>query len=384
MKKKTLEVDGVYIAKLYEGHFESDLIPQVYDRIYNFLRNAPIRRQMKPIIGSSEIWIKPNLTNARPPETGCITHPVAVKALLDYLVNFLKVKKPVRIVETITYHKGAGMSEVLPKLPTKERVAIEEKIKRKDPSQDMHDFGFNLLMELGGIDELVKEYGDKGFDVDILNLSKEPVMALEERVEITRKVEQLLGEEIMPSDKIKDKILENIPRVLKEKSVGLISLTLPKTHDEPQAWMTGAMKNIALGLYPKYKAFMHKELAKAMIYYYAFWKIALRDNIFGIVSGPLGQDCEGPIFGRTVDFPYIAAGSDLLKLDSALVVLVSGKPNLVNELNVFRYGQNKVGELVSGREFRKILPYALNYEPYPYPPATCSRLPTHKSLITRS
>jgi hypothetical protein len=259
------------------------------------------------------------------------------------------------------------MSEILAKLPSEEQAAIEEKIKRKDPSQDMHDFGFNLLLELSGLDKLVDECRDKGFDVGILNLSKEPVMALEERVEITRKVEQLLGEEIIPESKIKDKILDNIPRVLKEKSIGLISLTLPKTHDEPQAWMTGAMKNIALGLYPKYKAFMHRELAKAMIYYYAYWKIALRNNIMGIVSGPLGQDCEGPIFGRTVDFPYIIAGSDLLKLDSALVVLVSGNPNLVNQLNVFKYGQNKVGELASGGELQRILPYALNFQPYPYP-----------------
>lgn len=365
--KKPLEVDGIHIQRLYEGHFKSDLIPQIHDRIYDFLRRATIRKQIKPVVGSREIWIKPNLNNARPPETGCITHPVSVKALLDYLLDFLKVKKPIRIVETITYHKGEGMSEILVKLPRKEREVIEEKIKHKHPGQDMHDFGFDLLLELSGIDKLVEEYKDKGFDVDILNLSKEPVMALEERVEITRKVEELLGEETIPGDKIKDKILDNIPRVLKEKSVGLISLALPKTHDEPQAWMTGAMKNIAVGLYPKYKAFMHKDIAKAMIYYYAFWKIALRDNVFGIVSGPLGQDCEGPIFGRTVDFPYIVAGSDLVKLDSALITLVSGKPNLVSQLDVFKYAQGKVGELVSGRELQKILPYALNYQPYPYP-----------------
>jgi uncharacterized protein (DUF362 family) len=279
----------------------------------------------------------------------------------------MKVRKPIRIVETVTYHKGAGMSEILAKLPAKEREAIEGKIKRKDPGQDMHDFGFNLLLELSGIDRLVNEYKAEGFNVDVLNLSKEPVMTLEERVDLTRRVDQLVGEENIPEEKIRDKILDNIPRALREKRIGLISLTLPKTHDEPQAWMTGAMKNIALGLYPKYKAFMHKELAKAIIYYYAFWKIALMDRIFGIVSGPLGQDCEGPIFGRTVDFPYITAGSDLLKLDSAIVTLVSGRTSLVNQLSFFKYGQGKVGEVVSGRELEKIIPYALNYQPYPYP-----------------
>jgi len=362
-----LKVDDVLVKRIYEGHYESSMAPQVYKEIYDFLSSPGIQKQMKPVLESHEIWIKPNLTNPRPPETGCITHPAAAKAVVDYLRDFVKVKKPIRFVETITYHKGAGMSEILEKLPRQEREVIEDRIKNKDPGQDMHDFGFDLLLELSGIRKLVKNYRDSGLDVDIVNLSKEPVMATEERGDIARRVERLLGEEFLPSEKVRTKILENIPRVMRMRNIGLISLTLPKTHDEPQAWMTGSVKNIALGLYPKYKAFMHKELAKAMVYYYAFWKIGLEDRIFGIVTGPLGQDCEGPIFGRAVDFPFIVAGSDLLRVDSVTTTLVSGDLDLINLLNVFKYGQMKIGRVALRRELAKILPYALKFQPYPYP-----------------
>jgi hypothetical protein len=311
------------------------------------------------------------LTNPRPPETGCITHPVAVKALLNYLLNYVKIKKPIKIVETITYHKGAGMPEVLAKLPENERAAIDERIRRKDAGQDMHDFGFELLLELSGIGDLVKDYRARGKNVQILNLSKEPVMSPDERAELTRRVENLLGPQLMPKENIREKILDKLPRLIRDGGVGLISLTLPKTHDEPQAWMTGSIKNIALGLYPQYKAFMHKDLAKAMVYHYAFWKIGLKDNILGIFSGPFGQDSEGPIFGRTVDFPYIVAGSDLLKLDAVVATLVSGKIDLVGQLNTFKHGENKVGKVPSLKELQEVMPYSLNYQPYPYKNLPC-------------
>jgi uncharacterized protein (DUF362 family) len=366
-----LEIGGIHLGRLYKDHFRADMLPQIEKSIYNFLCGDDITRQMGRITGCSQIWIKPNLTNPRPPETGCITHPVAVKAILDYLLVYLKIKKPIRIVETITYHKGAGMPEILAKLPEKERAVIDERIKGKKPEEDMHDFGFELLLELSGLGNVASAYQAKGKDVQILNLSKEPVMTPEERAEITTKVETLIGRESMPTENIRKKILDRLPRAIKDGHVGLISLTLPKTHDEPQAWMTGTIKNIALGLYPQYKAFMHKDLAKAMIYHYAFWKLGLKDNIFGIFSGPFGQDGEGPIFGRTVDFPYVVAGTNLLKLDAVVAALVSGKADLVSQVNTFKLGDKKIGSLPNAEELRKVMPYSLSYHPYPYKNVPC-------------
>jgi uncharacterized protein (DUF362 family) len=364
--KETLNFDGVFVKRLYEGHFRGSMTSQVYSGIYEFLRTEGVREQMKRVIDSDEIWIKPNLSNARPPETGCITHPAPVKAIIDHLFD-LKSSKPIRIVETITFHKGRGINEILAKLPLKERTAIENKIKKKDPSEDMHDFGFNLLLELGGLKDLVKDYKDRGKDIDVLNLSKQPVMNATESKKISQRVDDLLGEEVMPKDEIKKKLLDNIPSILGgRRKIGLISLAVPKTHDDPEAYITAAIKNIGLGLFLQYKAFMHKDFAKAMVYNFAIWKVGLTDRIFGVVSGPYGQDREGPIFGRAVDFPYVVAGSDLLKVDAVTAVLMLGKVSLINQLNAFRYASNTLGSLPPIATLEKIVPYSLKYEPYPY------------------
>jgi uncharacterized protein (DUF362 family) len=362
-----LNIDNVFVKKLYKGHFRSTMSSQIYSSIYGFFQNEGIRKQMKPITDSDEIWIKPNLSNARPPETGCITHPASVKAITDYLLNSVKFRKPIRIVETITFHKGKWIHEILAKLPPRERIAIGDKIKRKDPSEDMHDFGFNLLLELGGLKDLVRDYKEKDKDVDVLNLSKEPIMNAEEKEEITRDVEQLLGKEVIPKEEIKKKLLDNIPSLLNGKrKIGLISLAVPKTHDDPEAYITATIKNIGLGLFLQYKAFMHKDFAKAMLYNFAIWKVGLKDRIFGVVSGPYGQDREGPIFGRAVDFPYVIAGADLLRVDSVTAVLMLGKTELVNQLNAFKYAANRIGKIPSTSALQKVVPYSLNYEPYPY------------------
>lgn len=363
---EAVEIDGVYVKRLFEGHFEDRLLPQVHERIYDILRGERIRKEMQPLFESDEIWIKPNLSNARPPETGCVTHPISVKSLLDCLFNVFNFKKPIRIVETKTYHKGPGITEVLVKLPSKERAAIEERLKSRNPNQDMHDFGFDLLLELSRIKTLVRDYQNQDLDVNILNLSKEPVMTVEERKELVDRLEQFLGKELIPMEDIRKRLLNNIPRVLKEKKIGLISLAVPKTHDNPEAFITATMKNIALGLHPKYKAFMHKDIARAIVYYYMLWKMGCENRVFGIVSGPYGMDCEGPIFGRAVDFPYVVAGSDFLKVDCATFVLMFGKTDIINQLNLFQYANHKVGQIPSLRKLEKLIPYALNYQPYPY------------------
>jgi uncharacterized protein (DUF362 family) len=365
--KGILNVDNVFVKRLYEGHFKSAMAPQVYSSIYGFLQNEGIREQMKPVTDSEEVWIKPNLSNARPPETGCITHPAAVKAIIDHLLNSIKFEKPIRIVETITFHKGKGIHEILAKLSPKERTAIENKIKRKDPNEDMHDFGFSLLLELGGLKELVNAYKDKGNDVDVLNLSKQTVMNVEEKKEIAQKVEGILGKEVVPKEEIKKKLLDNTPSILNGKrKIGLISLAVPKTHDDPEAYITATIKNIGLGLFLQYKAFMHKDFAKAMLYNFAIWKVGLKDRLFGVVSGPYGQDREGPIFGRAVDFPYVVAGADLLEVDSVTAVLMLGRVDLISQLSAFRYAAGRIGKLPPVTALEEIAPYSLNYEPYPY------------------
>ncbi len=363
---ETLNFDDVFVRRLFKGHFEVSMTSQIQSEIHECLRSEGIREQMKRVLDSDEIWIKPNHSNARPPETGCITHPAAVKAMIDYLLSAVK-GKPIRVVETMTFHKGKGMNEILPKLLPNERSVIENKLRNKDPDQDMHDFGFNLLLELGGVKDLVKNYKEKGMDVDVLNLSKQPVMTPEERKQIVERVDELLGKERMPKDEIKKKLVENIPSILGGKrKIALISLALPKTHDDPEAYITAAIKNIGLGLFLKYKAFMHKDFAKAMLYNYAIWKVGLADRIFGVVCGPYGQDREGPIFGRAVDFPYIVAGSDLLKVDAVTTVLFLGKVDLISQLNSFRLASNVIGKLPPVATLEKVIPYSLNYEPYPY------------------
>ncbi len=363
---ETLNFGEVFVRRLYQGQFNVSKTSQVSSEIQECLRSDGLREQMKRVIDSDEIWIKPNHSNARPPETGCITHPVAVKAIIDYLLNLVK-GKPIRIVETKTFHKGKGMNEILPKLPPNERKVIENKLRGKEPDQDMHDFGFNLLLEIGGVKDLVKDYEENGNDVDVLNLSKQPVMTPVESKQIIERVDKLLSKERMPKDEIKKKLVENIPSILGgNRKIGLISLALPKTHDDPEAYLTAAVKNIGLGLFLKYKAFMHKDFAKAMLYNYAIWKVGLADRIFGIVCGPYGQDREGPIFGRAVDFPYVVAGSDLLKVDAVTTVLFLGKVDLIQTLNSFRLALNIIGKLPPISTLEEILLYSLNYEPYPY------------------
>jgi len=363
---ETLNFDDVFVRRLYKGHFKASMASQISSEIHEFLNNERIREQMERVVNSDEIWIKPNLSNARPPETGCITHPAAAKAIIDYLLDVVE-GKPIRIVETITFHKGKGMNQVLPKLPPKERAAIEDKLRNKDPDQDMHDFGFDLLLELSGLKDLVEGYKENGKDVDVLNLSKEPVMSPEESLMFGERVDELLGEERMPEGEIKQKLLDNIPSLLGgERKIGLISLALPKTHDDQQAYITATMKNIGLGLHLQYKSFMHKDFAKAMLYNFAIWKVGLADRIFGIVSGPYGQDREGPIFGRAVDFPYVVAGSDLLRVDAVTAVLTLGNVDLISQLTTFKLASDTLGTLPPVATLEEILPYSLNYEPYPY------------------
>jgi hypothetical protein len=365
--KDLQEIAGICIKRVYDERFTEDVAPQVRKEMYEFFCSDEVRTQLERVADSDEIWIKPNFTNPRPPQTGTITHPIVVEAMIDCLVDSLRVKSLIRIVETDTFHKGPGITEVIRKLPDGERKAIESKLASKDPNQDPHDFGFNLLLELGGIPKLLEDYRRRGVTIDILNLSREPLMTPEERQPIIEKLERLIGKEAIPTEKVRKKLVENIPKLLGgEKKIGLISLTMPKTQDLPGAWMTGTTKNIALGLFPKYKAFMHADIARAIIFNYGLWKMALDDRVFGVISGPYGQDYDGPIFGRTVQFPYIVAGSDLLRVDSAVNALCFGKSHLIDSIELFKLGRDKIGEVVSREDLEKLIPHALNFSSYPY------------------
>lgn len=222
-------------------------------------------------------------------------------------------------------------------------------------------------MELNGIQDLVKNYKAANVDVQILNVSKEPVMTSGEGRQLVENVEQFLGDERIPVSEVRNEIVNSIPRAIKEKKLGLISLALAKTHDSPQVWATATIKNIAMGLLPQIrKGFMHKDLAKAIVYNHMIWQTGCSGRVFGIVSGPYGMEGEGPVWGRTVNFPYMIAGSDLLKVDCITAMVMFGKPDLIPQIKQFSYADKKVGFIPSKDELKKLQPYILNYEPRKY------------------
>ncbi|MFX0205018.1 MAG: DUF362 domain-containing protein [Candidatus Hodarchaeota archaeon] len=365
--KETIKINNTHVRRLYNGTFHEKVLPIVYEKISSFFDNEIVSNQLKSINKSDILLIKPNLGNARPPDTGCITHPVVIRAIVDYIIKNFNRKKPTFICETNTYHKGPGIYEIIKNVSPSEQRFLNEKLKQKSLDTDMHNFGFELLLEMSGIKNLVQGYKSKGFNIDILNLSDLPVMDEDEREKIIHKTEQLLGNEVFPKRSIKRKLQKNIPNLSNDgKKISLISLNVFKTHDEPKTYITGTMKNVALGLFPLYKAFMHKDLAKAIIYNYALWKTICEESVFGIISGPYGQDSEGPIFGRTVDLPYIIAGPDLLEVDCIATMLAFGRKNLVSEVEPFKIGNGKVGQIPSNDELEKLIQYNLGWEPYPY------------------
>lgn len=366
---KEVLIGNILVGRLYEGRFRKEMTSQLYDETRRFLSTEIIQRQMRPITESDEVWIKVNLVNARPPETGCVNHPATVKAVVDHVLNVLDFKGPIRMCETNSFYKGpAFFTKKLPSyIPPREQEVILAKVKAKDPGQDMYDFGFELAAELSGIRDLAQNYEAANMDVRVLNVSKEPVMTSEDRRQLIDKVEQFLGGERIPMSEVRDEVMNNIPRALRDKKLGLISLATAKTHDSPQVWATASIKNVAVGLLPQLrKGFMHKDLAKAIIYNYAVWQMGCGGRVFGIVSGPYGMDGAGPVWGRSVDFPYIIAGSDLLEVDCATAMLMFGKPDLIPQIRQFSHAHDKIGRVLSKDELQKLQPYTLNYEPHKY------------------
>ena len=361
-------VEEILIGRLYRGPFNENMKSVIYDETSRFLNTETIQRQMRPITKSDEIWIKVNLANARPPKTGCVNHPVTIKAVIDYIVNVLDFNGPIRICETNSFYRGhTFMQELPPYMPVEEQKAILAKVKAKDPSQNVYDFGTELCLELSGIKNLVQNFKASNQNVQILNISKEPVMTSDERAQLVDEVERVLGDERIPLPEVRDEIINHIPRAIINKKLGIVSLAVAKTHGSPQVWATVTIKNIAMGLVPQFnKLFMHKDLAKAIVYNHMIWQIGCNDRLFGIVSGPYGMEEAGPVWGKTVDFPYIIAGAELLKLDCATAMLMFGKPDLIPQIEQFLYAHNKIGKILSKDELKKLQPYSLNFKPHKY------------------
>jgi len=74
-------VNNVFGWRLYNGTFKESIAPKLYESLRNFLRTNEIQKQLKRIFECDEILVKVNLVDPRPPETGCVTYPLVVRAV---------------------------------------------------------------------------------------------------------------------------------------------------------------------------------------------------------------------------------------------------------------------------------------------------------------
>jgi len=308
------------------------MIPKLYEGLRNFLRTNEIQKQLKRVLECDEILVKVNLVDPRPPETGCVTHPLVVRAVIDQILSS-GFKGTISICESGSYYKGPYIftktEEFLSEFPISERYSIEAKIKSRNQTQDLYDFGFQLTLELSGIKKLVEEYEGAGARVRVLNISNEPILTHEEGMKLIKEV----------------------------------SLAVPKTHVASQVLVTATIKNIGVGLLPHYKkAFTHNDVAKAILYYYTFWHVGCKGRIFGIISGPYGMEGNGPDWGNAANFPYAVAGSDLLAVDCVTAMLMFGRPELIRQIEQFSMADGKIGVIPSIEGLRKLGPLALGYK----------------------
>jgi len=359
-------VNNVLGWRLYNGTFKGSMTPELHESLRNFLRTNEIRKQLKRVLECDEILVKVNLVDPRPPETGCVTHPLVVRAVIDHILSS-GFKGIISICESGSYYKGPYIftktGEFLSEFPISERPSIEAKIKSRNQTQNPYDFGFQLTLELSGIKKLVEEYEGAGIKVRVLNISNEPMLTHEESTRLVKEVDEMLGEELLPMSEVRNKIINKIPATINNRK-GLISLAVPKTHVASQVLVTATIKNIGVGLLPHYKkAFTHNDIAKAILYYYTFWHIGCKGRIFGLISGPYGMEGNGPDWGKAANFPYAVAGSDLLAVDCVTAMLMFGRPGLVRQIEQFSMSDGKIGLIPSIEELKKLEPLALGYEP---------------------
>lgn len=358
-------VNNVFGWRLYNGTFNESMAPKLYESLRNFLCANEIQKQLKRVLECDEILVKVNLVDPRPPETGCVTHPLVVRAVIDQILSS-GFKGTISICESGSYYKGPYIftktEEFLSEFPVSERPSIKAKIKSRNQTQDSYDFGFQLTLELSGIQKLVEEYVDAGAKVRVLNVSDEPMLTREESMRLVKEVDAMLGEELLPMSEVRNKIISKIPASVNNRT-GLISLAVPKTHVASQVLVTATIKNVGIGLLPHYKkVFTHNDVAKAILYYYTFWHVGCRGRLFGMISGPYGMEGNGPDWGDAVNFPYAVAGSDLLAVDCVTGMLMFGKPELVCQIEQFSIADGKIGLIPSVEELKKLEPLALGYK----------------------
>ncbi len=358
-------INNVFGCKLYNGTFKESMTPELYESLRNFLRTNEIQKQLKHVLECDEVLVKVNLVDPRPPETGCVTHPLVVRAVIDQILSS-GFKGTISICESGSYYKGPYIftktEEFLSEFPISERPSIKAKIKSRNQTQDSYDFGFQLTLELSGIKKLVEEYVDAGAKVRVLNVSDEPMLTREESMRLVKEVDELLGEDLLPMSEVRNKIISKIPAAVNNRT-GLISLAVPKTHVASQVLVTATIKNIGVGLLPHYKkAFTHNDVAKAILYYYTLWHIGHRGKLFGIISGPYGMEGNGPDWGNAANFPYAIAGSDLLAVDCVTGTLMFGKPEFTRQIEQFSIANGKIGSIPSIEELKKLEPLALGYK----------------------
>ena len=357
-------VNNVLGWRLYNGTFKGSMTPELHKSLRNFLRTNEIRKQLKRVLECDEILVKVNLVDPRPPETGCVTHPLVVRAVIDHILSS-GFKGTISICESGSYYKGPYIftktEEFLSEFPISERPSIEAKIKPRNQTQDPYDFGFQLTLGLSGIKKLVEEYEGAGIKVRVLNISNEPMLTHEESTRLVKEVDEMLGEELLPMSEVRNKIISKIPATINNRT-GLISLAVPKTHIASQVLVTATIKNIGVGLLPHAKkAFTHNDIAKAILYYYTFWHVGCKGRIFGMISGPYGMEENGPDWGKAANFPYAVAGSDLLTVDCVTAMLMFGRPELIRQIEQFSIADGKIGLIPPIEELKKLEPLALGY-----------------------
>lgn len=203
-----------------------------------------------------KVLIKPNLCTLKKADTGATTDPEVVRGIID-------------LVQRQT-----------------DDVAIIE--------SDCPAIDAEIIWSHCGYTDLAKE-----MDVELLNLSKEPILKHERYA--------------LPQMFFKDHVLINVPK-MKTNDITVVSCSL---------------KNL-FGLIPnRYRAKYHKEIDKVIL------DINL---VFGsdliVVDGLTGMEGDGPINGLPVEMNLVIAGDNPVAIDSVVCNLMGVDPIEIDHIRM--------------------------------------------------